>query len=675
PPAICFGAWSWLKKSKFPAFYVTVLQQYLADLQKSSSSAQILGVASETTPPSGRILVDLTATIHFALQKHTLWEGDSAFDTIHSILLNKLCKLDNVILYIDGKAAAEKDITTTERWKLRLEKLKMAAESIHLFESAITNATPWPGKEKDRKFRSNLQGAWYLSPEKRKELGNYLESKGWKVQHAKHEADVALGRDCRPNDIVVSTDSDMLAYDLIQTIARPFSGGRFMMYKKADIIRHMRLDTVYHLQALAVVSRNDYSSNIRSMGFANNVAIIRTCKLEENVQNPVNVIILKYLASDMVQLKNVKAQDFNVPLQVFVGRSQKPSMVDFSQYATPRRHKTYQTHNAYRTVEPIGATSRIHPHNPLLLGQDKKKPHRQRFAFSEVLLDGLLTYVTPDQAESYCQLKKNPYRPPTKNAEGSDDDNKDDDDGDDSDDDDDDDDDDEEDGASVKSGTSTSSKRTISSESSSKVVKKTKTEAKPIVTKQGRSAGPRLKKKRELSKLHPTRSLKIGSLKLNMYQAHTKIQAIKTTAKDNATTTEAIVTEAATSTSAMPSTDLSTLPVIAPSVTLSSILSTAPIMTPHSVGPQPVSRPRSKHTRSSTMSATTTLPASTGLAETLPADTRAYPLGPDSKPPLSHSTTSLTSSTDSGPIHANFPSTTSRPIGPWPITRPRPKHA
>ncbi|KAF9367582.1 hypothetical protein CPB97_005556, partial [Podila verticillata] len=174
--------------------------------------------SAESTSAGGRILVDLNTTIYFILVKQTLWGGDSAFKAIDTVLFNKFSSRNNIILYIDGQPAAEKDTTSTERWKMRYDKLKKAAELIQLFEKAVKNELSWPGKQKDQLFRSNLQGCWYMSSQKRKSLGDYLQEQGWKVQHADFEADVAIAKDCKPNDIVVSTDSDMLAYDSIKDL-------------------------------------------------------------------------------------------------------------------------------------------------------------------------------------------------------------------------------------------------------------------------------------------------------------------------------------------------------------------------------------------------------------------------------------------------------------------------
>ncbi|KAF9367490.1 hypothetical protein CPC16_006437, partial [Podila verticillata] len=67
----------------------------------------------------------------------------------------------------------------------------------------------------------------------------------------------------------------MFGYRSVRTIARPAKNSRFAIYKKDDVISHLRLPSDAYLQALAIVSHNDYSSNIYSLGPATNIGVIR----------------------------------------------------------------------------------------------------------------------------------------------------------------------------------------------------------------------------------------------------------------------------------------------------------------------------------------------------------------------------------------------------------------
>ena len=87
---------------------------------------------------------------------------------------------------------------------------------------------------------------------------------GWTVDVCETEADLAMAQDAQPDDIIISKDSDMMAYQSVKTLWRPVSNNLILVYKLPDVLATLGI-TRTQLTALAVVSRNDYHKNIYSL--------------------------------------------------------------------------------------------------------------------------------------------------------------------------------------------------------------------------------------------------------------------------------------------------------------------------------------------------------------------------------------------------------------------------
>lgn len=118
----------------------------------------------------------------------------------------------------------------------------------------------------------NQSFEWII--ESRQELAAFLKCHGWEVIISDSEADLEIARDCRPEDVVLSRDSDLLAYKQVVTIWRPTKGRQVMVYHLPDVLKTIGLSRG-QLTALAIVSKNDYSSNVRSLGCISNFGIIK----------------------------------------------------------------------------------------------------------------------------------------------------------------------------------------------------------------------------------------------------------------------------------------------------------------------------------------------------------------------------------------------------------------
>ncbi|KAG0090272.1 hypothetical protein BGZ93_009379, partial [Podila epicladia] len=83
--------------------------------------------------------------------------------------------------------------------------------------------------------------------------------------------------------IVISADSDMLAYASTSSLWRPISKDLFLVYGLDDVRQELALSPA-QLTVLAVVSSNDYNKNTYSLGSATNYSIVKN--LQGNGNTP-----------------------------------------------------------------------------------------------------------------------------------------------------------------------------------------------------------------------------------------------------------------------------------------------------------------------------------------------------------------------------------------------------
>ena len=195
-------------------------------------------------------------------------------DQAHLILEKTLSRFgtkESLILYIDGGQAVEKQETTRSREAAREKAAVKCQQSLDVLEQRIIN------NEKARKrhfvdVKTNLSSTFYWSSSARQSFVDHLRQAGWNVKLCETEADVAIASDCQPGDIVISADSDMLAYG--PTLWRPVSKGLVLAYNRAELCRILGFSSA-QLTALACVSSNDYNKNVYSLGPSTNFSIIR----------------------------------------------------------------------------------------------------------------------------------------------------------------------------------------------------------------------------------------------------------------------------------------------------------------------------------------------------------------------------------------------------------------
>ncbi|KAG0254785.1 hypothetical protein BG011_005518, partial [Mortierella polycephala] len=217
---------------------------------------------------------------------------DVAHSTVKRALL-KLATPANSVDYSDDFPAKEKKVTHPCREKNRAGALTLAHEGIVKLDRVGKNLRvrkqtvtdfrfglkvqyPFSANEVDYLYhdQQELEKAIYWSLEARRSFTEYLRNKQWTVRESPTEADLAIATDCKPDDIIISRDSDMLVYGTILTIWRPISRRQCLVYDVPSVLATLNISKI-RLTVLGVVSKNDYNSNIYSLRCITNFGTIK----------------------------------------------------------------------------------------------------------------------------------------------------------------------------------------------------------------------------------------------------------------------------------------------------------------------------------------------------------------------------------------------------------------
>ncbi|KAF9983366.1 hypothetical protein BGZ65_001873, partial [Modicella reniformis] len=164
--------------------------------------------------------------------------------------------------------------THGKREKRREPALAKAAQGIKLLEDRVRDRAHIR-KHQFSAVIKNLNAAFCWTMEDRAALATYLRRHGWSVRECELEADPEIAKDVQAGDVVLSQDSDFIVYPSVETVWRPISKGRFLVYKIPDILTTLEI-TRTQLTTLGFVSSNDYNSNIPTLGCSTNSSIIRS---------------------------------------------------------------------------------------------------------------------------------------------------------------------------------------------------------------------------------------------------------------------------------------------------------------------------------------------------------------------------------------------------------------
>ncbi|KAG0334484.1 hypothetical protein BG000_008304 [Podila horticola] len=198
---------------------------------------------------------------------------------ITKILMRKLSTAftaENTTIHLDGLPSVEKAEEHLRRYRIKTNALLRATALVDHCEAAAVRGESLEGASAAAlKLISDCRSI--PKPVGERILAN-LEKKGWNVCYCRGEADVCIAR--QP-DIehcaVVSADSDLFLHSRVQELVRPNPDNKtqFLVYHKDDLLERLGL-TEPQLMVLAVVSRSDYTVNVRGYGLARNHKLLRT---------------------------------------------------------------------------------------------------------------------------------------------------------------------------------------------------------------------------------------------------------------------------------------------------------------------------------------------------------------------------------------------------------------
>ena len=250
------------------------LKDWYPFLRKKGYNPAVLNVSAATTASNTSTRrIDLLSRFSVIRNAYT----NNSIEQAHLILEKDIARFgtkENSVIYVDGVQAVEKEQTALVRQDARKKAGDRCEKSLNVLEERISKAL----KVRKRHFsdvKTSLAETFYWSLSMRDSFVDYMTRAGWTVEACLTEADVAIARDCRPGDIVISADSDMLAYSTISVLWRPVSRGLILVYNISDLCQVLGLSRI-QLTALAVVSNNDYGKNIYSLGPATNYSLIKS---------------------------------------------------------------------------------------------------------------------------------------------------------------------------------------------------------------------------------------------------------------------------------------------------------------------------------------------------------------------------------------------------------------
>ncbi|KAG9063007.1 hypothetical protein KI688_004607 [Linnemannia hyalina] len=251
------------------------------------------GLSSSPPTPGSKFRVDLLASSYPQIRYHYLNDLSTFPQAIELHFIS--CEL--------RKKTSDKRNTA----------LAGAEDCIRNMEKSLEGGHS-PCKPTFKKLMNKLRGAFYLGQDSRMVLVTYLRGQGWSLPEIASEADITIAHDFKPGDIVVSQDSDITAYENVETIW-PLSRRRFLKYEMGAVAKHHLQLSRVQLTVLYCVSKNDYTTNLNQMGVRTNYGTIKTI-----TEGDPQTMVRRYLAHEVVVIKKPDLDRFDPALKVFCRR-------------------------------------------------------------------------------------------------------------------------------------------------------------------------------------------------------------------------------------------------------------------------------------------------------------------------------------------------------------------
>ncbi|KAG9061323.1 hypothetical protein KI688_007301 [Linnemannia hyalina] len=271
-------------------------------------------------------------------------------DDAHRILENDIKRFGdplNMRLYIDGDQAEEKMDIAKARDAKRHKALNRTEKSIKVFEERL-NSNLRVRKRHLTDVKAGLKSSFHWSLRSRQEFANYMRHRGWTVIVCRTEADLAIAMDAQGIDVIISKDSDMMAYQSVTTLWRPVSNNLILVYKPPDVLATpdaREIVAAYLTHGQVVVK------NTKEETFENSIRVfilLQQEPIQPLVQEPQALQLFRVLQHRFNELcikhqsiKNIRA----------AGVKERPKD-DIVRLPSPK------TFNRYRTVESPAAISK-----------------------------------------------------------------------------------------------------------------------------------------------------------------------------------------------------------------------------------------------------------------------------------------------------------------------------
>ncbi|KAK3810077.1 MAG: hypothetical protein J3Q66DRAFT_391248 [Benniella sp.] len=272
---------------------------------------------SDPTPTGPLRRLDLLGSLYPIIRNAYTFHPVEVAHGIVEKAIRRLVNPTNSVVYIDGAPSAEKQGTHQNRKSTREKAVAKGQQELKKLEQRVQSDSR-PRKQQFLSVEKSIRQSFLWLPSARDSLAGYLESKNYTVVVCPTEADVQIARDCQPTDVVISGDSDLLLYSKINTVWRPMRRNQLLCYDVEQVVKTLGISK-QQLMALGIVSRNDYTRNIPSLGCATNYGVIKNLKDQD-----VETLVKAYLSDERVVAKNTKEETFNTSIRVFLKELQTP---------------------------------------------------------------------------------------------------------------------------------------------------------------------------------------------------------------------------------------------------------------------------------------------------------------------------------------------------------------
>ncbi|CAO3566023.1 unnamed protein product [Mortierella alpina] len=227
-------------------------------------------------------------------------------------------------------------------------------------------------KQQHLAVRKKLGTSFTWSLENRQHLQQYLQEQGWVVILSSCEADVEIARDCQEGDVVLTTDSDFLAYSRVQTVWRLVTRTKLLVYDIPKLLKTVGL-TRAQLTALCIVSKNDYDSNVLRLGTITNFKLLKSIT-GADVQETVE----QYRRHRDVVRRNNTDITFELSQRVFVTMVQTAAAPSSSSSALNTRRQSLQSEYGQLCTQLNGISEEARALRQASRATDNGTPHRQK---------------------------------------------------------------------------------------------------------------------------------------------------------------------------------------------------------------------------------------------------------------------------------------------------------